>query len=110
MWKLVAMVACLVAAGPAAARTFESCSSPQEKVAGAAIDGARELAIRAAAAVGDTPQFLNWFGTFSVAHGEEVRANLKAIHATLIADDLRAVCLHRRMPDCEGGTYAYILF
>lgn len=110
MRMLLAILACLVWAGPALARTFENCSRPQVKVADAAIGGAREIAVRAAAAVADTPEFVLWFGAFSAPHGERVRASLKAIHAALVEDDLKAVCLGGRAFDCKDGTFAFVLF
>jgi len=110
MWKVVAVLVALAVAGPASARVFDGCTAAQAKVAGAALDGAQELALRGAAAVGDSRPFLQWFGPFSAAHGEEVRRGLKAIHATLAADGLRVVCLGRRAPDCQGGTFAFIRF
>jgi peptidyl-Lys metalloendopeptidase len=105
----------LLAAGlawgaPACAATFEHCSRPDAKVAGAAILGAIDLAMRAAAAVGDTPEYGLWFGTFSIRNGEEVRANLKAIRKELGSEDLKAVCLGPQEIDCKEGTYAYVLY
>jgi peptidyl-Lys metalloendopeptidase len=107
---LLALVVAVAMAGPASARVFEGCTPGEAKVAGAAVDGARELALRAAAAVGDTRHFGQWFGLFSAQHGEDVRAGLKAIHGALAADDLRVACLRRRDPSCEAGTFAFVLF
>lgn len=110
MRTILAILACLAWTGPALARGFENCSKAQVKVADAAIGGAREIVVRAAAAVGDTPEFVLWFGAYAAPRAERVRANLKAIHAILVEDELRAVCLGRREVGCKGGTYAFVLF
>jgi peptidyl-Lys metalloendopeptidase len=94
---------------PAFAATFEHCSRPDAKAAGVAILGAIDLAVRAAAAVGNTPEYSLWFGSFSIRNGEEVRANLKAIRKELGSGELKAVCLGPREIDCKEGTFAYVL-
>jgi peptidyl-Lys metalloendopeptidase len=108
VWALgLAVMAAL--AGPATSATITNCSKVQSKVAAASIAGARDLALRAAAAVGDTPTYQLWFGRFSVSHGETVRARLKAIHAGLVADQAGASCLAAWDIDCKDGAYAYVL-
>ena len=67
---------CMIAArlswgGPASAASFEHCSRPDAKVARAAILGAANLAMRAAA---DTAEHGHWFGHFTSRNGEQVRA------------------------------------
>lgn len=106
MFGMAVMVAL---AGPATGSTIANCSKAQSKVAAASIYGARDLALRAAAAVGDTPTYRMWFGRFSVFHGETVRARLKAIHAGLVADQAGASCLAAWDIDCKDGAYAYVL-
>lgn len=110
MAKVWMIAACLACASPATAATFERCSRPDMKVADAAILGAVEIARRAAAAVGDTREYILWFGRFSVQHGEEVRTNLKAIHRELAGGELKAVCLGPQDIDCKDETYAYVLY
>jgi len=111
MARLLAVVALALGwSGPAMARTFENCAHRDLKIADAAIVGALDLTLRAAAAVGDTTEFTAWFGVFSGGHGEAVRANLKAIHVELVADEVKAVCLGPQVIDCKDGTYAYVLF
>jgi peptidyl-Lys metalloendopeptidase len=103
-------VACLAWGNPAIGATFERCDRRDAKLGDEAFAGARDLAMRAAAAVGDTPEYGLWFGRFSVRSGEEVRANLKAIHKELVADDLKAVCLGPQDIDCKDDVYAYVLY
>lgn len=93
MVRLIALA--LLLAGGAEARGFAGCTKAEEELAGAAVDGAIGLVTRAGAAVGDTDRFVLWFGAFSPAHGERVRATLKVIHQELAADRLRV--------DCEDG-------
>ena len=90
MRRLMALL--LLAAGAAEARGFAGCTKAEEEAAGAAVDGAMALATRAGAAVGDTPAYDAWFGAWSPAHGERVRATLKVIHRELSADRLRVDC------------------
>ena len=104
------LAACVAWGGPTWAATFEHCGRPDAKIAGAAIASALDLAIRAAAAVGDTSEYTLWFGTFSTANGEEVRANLKAIHKELLGNEIKAICLGPQEVDCKEETYAYILY
>ena len=107
-WVLGLAVTAAVA-GPATGATITNCSKVQSKIAAASIDGARDLALRAAAAVGDTPTYRLWFGRFSVSHGETVRARLKAMHAGLVADQAGASCLTAGDFDCKDGAYAYVV-
>lgn len=97
-------------AGARAERSFESCTKPDEKLADAAIGGSLELARRAAAAVGDSDEYLRWFGAWNRDRQEVVRANLKAIHRELRADEVKAVCLPAADLDCKDGTYAFVLY
>jgi peptidyl-Lys metalloendopeptidase len=103
------LAAFVALAGPATGATITNRSKVQSKVAAASIDGARDIALRAAAAVGDTPTYRQWFGQFSVSRGETVRAGMKAIHAWLVADQAGASCLAAWDIDCKDGAYAYVL-
>jgi peptidyl-Lys metalloendopeptidase len=109
MVRVCLLIAGLLWAGAARATTYENCSRPEAKVADAAVKGALDLALRAAAAVGETPEYVLWFGRFSSRNGEEVRANLKAIHKELAADGLKAMCLGPQVIDCKQGTFAFVL-
>jgi peptidyl-Lys metalloendopeptidase len=101
----------VLAAAPAwAERSFEGCSKQQVKLADEALTGALELARRASASVGDTPDFERWFGAWTPGRAEEVRANLKAVHAEIMADEIKTVCLTPSDADCKQGTYAYVMF
>lgn len=110
MVRVWMLAACLGWGGSATAATFEHCSRPDVKVADAAILGALELAMRAAAAVGDTPEYLLWFGRFTVRNSEAVRANLKAIHRELGKGEIKAVCLGPQEIDCKDDIYAFVLY
>lgn len=109
MRRTLAALACVLWGAPALALDFENCSRAEQKVAEAAIAGAAELAVRAAAAVGDTAEYGAWFGPYSGPHAETVRANLKAIHRALGSDSLVAVCIGFRDPSCDEGTFAFVL-
>ena len=99
----------LATTGPASAeRVVLGCSKSEGKLADAAMTGATAVSARAAAAVGDTDQYADWFGPFSIARSETVRANFKSIVAELRADGLVIECLPAQDPDCGGRTYAYV--
>ena len=93
---------------PVAAQTFENCNKSQIAYATEALEGAEAIVVRAAALVGDTPEYAVWFGRFSKGNAEHVRATLKAIGAALRSDRLKAVCPRIGEEDCTVSTYANV--
>jgi peptidyl-Lys metalloendopeptidase len=95
-------------AGSAAAQTYESCTKSQITYATAALEGAEAIVLRAAAQVGDTPAYTTWFGRYSSANAEVVRATLKGIAAALVSDQLTVVCPAIGEEDCTVSIFANV--
>lgn len=105
---LLPLVALLPAAGPVAALTFERCNKSEIAYATAAVEGARDIAMRAAARVGPTPEYERWFGPYRVDRGEVVRSAMKAIDRALDEPSLRLVCPNVGEDGCDVGTFANV--
>lgn len=101
------LVLLLAGAAPAAARSFLQCSKEEARIADAALDAAMGLAVRAAAAMGDTPEYRRWFGAFDAARAERVRRNLKAIHRELLGNRLTGICGGLKDATCSEA-FAYV--
>ena len=91
----------------AAAQTFRGCKGLQEATIMSVLPGAEDLAMRAGAAIGDTPEYAHWFGVYSPKYAEEVRGNFKNIHRAIAREELEFVCGSARSNDCNG-IYAYV--
>ncbi len=94
--------------GAAAAEDFVGCDKDEIHVFDAALRNAKALTLKAATAVGDTPEFSRWFGPYSRPHAEEVRANLKAVVTAIRSGAVTAQCDGADMDGCEGGSYAWV--
>lgn len=105
----VVLLGLLLFPAPVLAIGFERCTKEQIGFATAAVHGAREIALASAAAVGDTPQFARWFGTFQPDAADSVRAGMKAVDRALRRDDLRLICLLPGLDGCATDTYANVL-
>ena len=108
--RFVVLVCLLILfyAAPVQAQSFEGCKKTEIAYATAAIDGARAISLRAAAMVGDTPEYGQWFGQFSKDNSEQVRATLKAIDRALQSDQLRAVCPSTGEDGCTRDVFANV--
>ncbi len=92
----------------AQAQTFEGCKKTEIAYATAAIDGAKAISLRAAAMVGDTPEYDRWFGSFTKSNAEHVRAALKAIDQALQSNQLKAVCPSIGEDGCTIDVFANV--
>jgi len=106
-------IACLafcafVAMASSASARMEGCTKDQETTIKTAIADAKRLVTTAAANVGENEIFERWFGKYSPASGEIVRANLKSIASGLRTGAVTARCARVSPQDCEVGTYAYV--
>lgn len=108
MSRLIPVLICLLFGAPALAADFERCEKTEIGIANAAFGGASDLALRAAAAVGDTEAYDRWFGRWSGPRAEEVRQNLKAVSRALSGEDMIAVCPNHNQDGCERDTYANV--
>lgn len=109
MFRPILSVLLALCAAPAAAMTFERCSKSEIAYATEAVEGAREVIMRASARVGETEEYLRWFGDWTPARAETVRANLKSIDNALDSAELVLVCPNVGQDGCSPGTYANVL-
>ena len=109
MWRFAIIVICLGwAALPAAAQDYEGCSPAHAKVIDEALGTAKQLTLKAAASVGDTPEYARWFGTYSQANAERVRASLKSVVTALRSGAVTAQCETIEDGGCDAGEYAWV--
>ena len=94
-------------ANPAIAR-MEGCSKAQEASVKTAVAVAKRLAVTAAANVRDDEHYSKWFGNYSPAAAETVRANFKSIARAIRTGGVTARCGRVGREDCEIETYAYV--
>ncbi len=92
----------------AAAQTTPGCNPTQTAIARAALDDAKSLTIKAAAAVGDTGDYARWFGDYTPQNAEILRANLKAIATAIRTGAVVMQCQSSRDADCSAGEFAWV--
>lgn len=95
-------------ATPVAAQSFEGCNVAETRVIAQALRSAKDLTLKAAVVIGDTPDYRRWFGEYSQANAEEVRANLKAIVTAIRGGGVTARCEEVADDGCAAGEYAWV--
>lgn len=107
--RFVAIIPVLASslAGAAEARIYAGCDAAAQAEAAEAVDNALALALQAAVAVGDTPDYARYFGAFDEARAEVARRTLKGVHRQLAADRLRIDCADGKDETCWTA-YAYV--
>ena len=110
MWRFTIIMAGLIGTAlPATAdERFEGCNVEQTKIIDEALGTAKDLTLKAAVAVGDKPSYQRWFGDYSEANAEQVRANLKSVVTALRGGGVTAQCDLATDDGCGGGTYAWV--
>ena len=110
MWRLLIISAGLTCASlPAAAEDrFDGCNAEQSKTISEALGTAKDLTLKAAVAVGDTSDYQRWFGTYSQANAEQVRASLKSVVTALRGGAVTAQCDPVGADGCSAGEYAWV--
>ncbi len=110
MLRVIPLLIVMLCAGlPAAAETrHPGCTMEQAKVVDAAIATAKDLTLKAAVAVGDTSDYQRWFGTYSQANAERVRASLKSVVTALRGGAVTAQCDAATDDGCRAGEYAWV--
>lgn len=104
----IACLTLLSLAAPAAAQGYEGCSAAQSRVIDASLRSAKDLTLKAAVVVGNTDDYRRWFGTYSDANAETVRANLKAIVSAIRGGAVTAQCYRAGDDGCAAGEYAWV--
>lgn len=100
---------CLFSASPLAALTFDRCTKAEMDIIADSVKSSQKLALRSAAAVGDTEDYRRWFGVYSRGNAERVRRTLKSIDAALGSGQVRAVCASSGYDGCSYDTYATVI-
>ncbi|EBA11893.1 M35 family metallo-endopeptidase [Roseobacter sp. CCS2] len=110
MWRFVILLVGLTCASlPAAADSrFAGCDVEQSRIIDDAFGTAKDLTLKAAVAVGDTADYQRWFGDYSAANAEQVRASLKSIVVALRSGAVTAQCDLVTDEGCDGGNYAWV--
>lgn len=107
---LIVLLALLVAGSAARAQDLapRGCTKTQAHLFTTAIGTAKDLTLRAAAVVGDTQAYARWFGAYTPARAEEVRATLKSVVRALRSGAVTATCQPGTTPPCDEGAYAFV--
>lgn len=109
MRALIFMIAGLGAIGtPAAAENYAGCTTTQVEVITEALGTAKDLTLKAAVNIADTSDYQRWFGAYSDANAEKVRANLKAVVTAIRNGGVTAQCDQIADAGCRGGEYAWV--
>ncbi|EAQ05462.1 M35 family metallo-endopeptidase [Yoonia vestfoldensis] len=106
--RVILVVLCLLGAQSAIAQNVVHCSPAQDVIVRAALDHAKSLAITAASAVGDTPDYARWFGTYSDRNAETARATLKSVVRAIRAGGVSLQCDTLRDQGCGNDEYAWV--
>lgn len=107
LWGLILALGVVCFAGGASAQIFNGCKTAQQETILSVIPEAEMMAARAAAAIGNTPEYVHWFGDYTDKYAEEVRSNFKVIHRALDLQELEFICGAERDTDCID-TYAFV--
>ncbi|MBQ2261020.1 MAG: protease [Loktanella sp.] len=106
--RLAVVLIFLVFGQMAMAQATPGCDVSQAAMVRETLDQAKSLTIKAAAAVGDTPEYARWFGSYSEHNAETVRANLKAIVTAFRSGAVVTQCDTARDDGCSSGEYAWV--
>lgn len=93
---------------PTAAQAYPGCDDRQITLLKDALRGAKDLTLKAAVSVGDTPEYTRWFGTYSDDNAERVRASLKSVMTVLRGGTVTAQCEPARSAKCANSEYAFV--
>ncbi len=110
MWRfIIPLVAVTCISLPASAEgQWAGCNAEQSKVIDDALGTAKNLTLKAAAAVGDTSDYQRWFGDYSRQNAERVRATLKSMATAFRSGAVTAQCDPVGPDGCDPGDYAWV--
>lgn len=94
---------CMLSGTAATAHYLHHCEKTELAALGAALKGAHDISLTAAAAVGDTENYRRWFGPFSKSDAETVRASLKSVYSAIAMGRVRIICLNQIDQGCQGN-------
>ncbi|WP_439156113.1 M35 family metallo-endopeptidase [Yoonia sp.] len=104
----VVIICLLGLAQPAAALGLAGCLPDQARSVETDLRRAKRLTLDAAVAVGDTPDYVRWFGDYTPKNAEIVRANLKAVVVAIRSGAIRVECQAERAAGCTQREYAWV--
>ena len=90
------------------AENYAGCDKGEVRVINEALRNAKDLTLKAASTIGDTPEYTRWFGDYSPRNAETVRGTLKAVVSAIRGGAVTAQCDATGVEGCEGGTYAWV--
>lgn len=102
------MLMLVLSALPAWAATFDQCEKTEIGIVSDSLKAAQKLAVRAAVVIGNTAEYDRWFGQYTDANAEVVRANFKSINRALQSDEVNVICPNDGEDGCKGDTFAYV--
>ncbi|MFO8127887.1 M35 family metallo-endopeptidase [Yoonia sp.] len=110
MWRIAVLLTGLTCFGlPAAADgRYAGCTAENAKIIYDAFGTAKNLTLKASVAVGDTTDYQRWFGDYSQANAERVRASLKAVITALRGGAVTAQCHPAGADGCNAGEFAWV--
>lgn len=108
--RLAAIICVLMStcAPAASAQTVLECSKDNGWIAEGALRQAKDLTLKAATAVGDTPDYARWFGTYSDENAEIVRDSLKSVVSAIRSGGVTLHCEQSTDYGCNEGEYAWV--
>lgn len=87
---------------------FANCEKTEIAAIETAIEGAHDLALQASVQIGQTPDYVRWFGGYSRRNAEVLRRNFKSVYNAIRTEPITGQCLNSWESACKGGTYAFI--
>jgi peptidyl-Lys metalloendopeptidase len=107
-FALMISVTFICFAAPVLAQDGLGCNKDQLRVIQEASRSAKDLTLKAATFVGDTPEYTRWFGAYSDDNAEVVRANLKAVITAIRSGAVMTQCDLITQDGCNAGEYAWV--
>ncbi|MEL6681237.1 MAG: M35 family metallo-endopeptidase [Pseudomonadota bacterium] len=93
---------------PAFAQAHFGCDGDEARIVTDALRSAKDLTLKAAAQVGDTPTYAKWFGEYSDANAEVVRATLKSVVTAIRSGGVTIHCKRETQTGCTDREYAWV--
>lgn len=109
MMKAGLLALVVVCAGQGAlAGSPENCSKAQSLEAIVALERAKALSVQAASRVGNTPEYIRWFGPYDAQRAEQVRGAMKTLVNAIRTGAVTPVCETGLESGCNEGEFAWV--
>ncbi len=90
------------------AENYLGCDKDEVRIINDAMRNAKDLTLKAASTIGETPEYERWFGTYSQVNAEAVRATLKSVVSAIRGGGVTTQCDAVGVEGCDAGTYAWV--